>query len=231
MSLIFVLEDDPVLQMGIVDNLRLENYQVVACDTVAAFEQHLARTVPDLAVMDLGLPDGDGGTLLADLRRRGLRFPALLLTARASETDVLMGFKRGADDYVTKPFSPRILLARIAALLQRAAAPRETLLVFGELVVDPVNMLIRGDDAPHLSTLEYQVLAYLADNMGQAVSRVALLEEVWGMERAPTERAVDTLMANLRKKLEPRPKQPQYLLSQRGVGYRLQVPTSAGSLS
>nr|WP_243436060.1 response regulator transcription factor [Acanthopleuribacter pedis] len=229
--MIFVLEDDPVLQMGIVDNLRLENYQVVACDTVAAFEQHLARTVPDLAVMDLGLPDGDGGTLLADLRRRGLRFPALLLTARASETDVLMGFKRGADDYVTKPFSPRILLARIAALLQRAAAPRETLLVFGELVVDPVNMLIRGDDAPHLSTLEYQVLAYLADNMGQAVSRVALLEEVWGMERAPTERAVDTLMANLRKKLEPRPKQPQYLLSQRGVGYRLQVPTSAGSLS
>lgn len=231
MTLIYVVEDDPVLQMGIVDNLRLENYQVEACSSVAVLETCLKQKQPDLLVLDLGLPDGDGGQVLADLRRRGLLFPVVVLTARASETDVLLGFKRGADDYVTKPFSPRILLARIAALLQRVQVNQGTLLVFGAITVDPINMLCRGDSAPHLSTLEFQVLAFLATRMGQAVSRVSLLEEVWGMERAPTERAVDTLMANLRKKLEVNPKKPAFIHSQRGVGYRLQVPVSSGSLA
>ena len=214
---IYLVEDEPTLALGIVDNLELEGYRCqhftdgqVGLDTCLA-------SPPDLLILDLGLPGREGLTVLAEIRRAGLGFPVLILTARSSEVDVLKGFRKGASDYVTKPFSPRILLARIAALLQRFK-PQGKQLHFASVTVDLQRMEAAG---AHLTTREFKVLTYLARFRGQPVSRTALLEEIWGMDSLTTDRVVDTMILELRKKLEPEPSQPQFILTQRGLGYKL----------
>jgi len=214
---IYLIEDEPTLALGIVDNLELEGYRCQHfTDGQVGLDACLASP-PDLLILDLGLPGREGLAVLSEIRKAGLAFPVLILTARSSEVDVLKGFRKGASDYVTKPFSPRILLARIAALLNRFQAHNQ-LLQFGQITVDLQRMEATG---VHLTTREFQVLAFLAKFRGQPVSRTALLDEVWGMDSESTDRAVDTMILELRKKVEPQPSHPRFILTQRGLGYKL----------
>jgi len=217
MTEIVLIEDEDALSMGISDNLALEGHRCRVFRTGREGLNACLAEPPDLLILDLGLPDMDGLAVLETIRGRGLDFPVLVLTARSSEIDVLKGFHKGANDYVSKPFSPRILLARAAALLGRFRAKSHKL-YFGRVIVDLRLMTAFG---AKLSTKEFQVLQLLAQNQGEPVSRVTLLEEAWGMDSSSSERAVDTMIVELRKKIEPDPSAPRFLLTQRGIGYKL----------
>ena len=217
MTNIVLVEDEEMLALGISDNLELEGFNCKVFDSGKKAIAHCLTSPPDLMILDLGLPDIDGLSVLEKIRGEQLDFPILVLTARSSEIDVLKGFHKGANDYVTKPFSPRILLARVTALLGRHRS-EQTKLYFGKTVV---NLKLMTAFGIHLSTREYKVLQMLAANNGEPVSRISLLEEVWGMDSQSTERAVDTMIVELRKKIEPNPGAPVYLITQRGIGYKL----------
>jgi len=217
MTKIMIIEDEASLAMGISDNLELDGYECQVFDHGTTGMNAVIKQPPDLLILDLGLPGTDGLTILQKVKGQHPDLPVLILTARSSEVDVLKGFKKGASDYVTKPFSPRILLARVAALLERSK-PVSPMLKFGEVEVDLKAMTSTG---PSLTTKEFEVLTLLAEKNGEPVSRMILLEEVWGMDSIASDRAVDTLISELRKKVEPNPAQPLYLLTQRGIGYKL----------
>ncbi len=217
MTRIALIEDEPSLAMGISDNLELEGYECDVYDHGTSGMEVCLTNPPDLLILDLGLPGTDGLMVLEKVRAKHADLPILVLTARSSEVDVLKGFRKGASDYVTKPFSPRILLARVAALLERYK-PKSTALFLGETQIDLRSMTSTGSP---LTTKEYEVLALLAEKRGEPVSRMVLLEEVWGMDSNASDRAVDTLVSELRKKVEPNPARPVYIITQRGIGYKL----------
>lgn len=214
---IYLIEDSEVLALGIADNLELEGYDCKVFNHGREGVSACLDSPPDLVILDLGLPDIDGLTVLEKVRARHASLPILVLTARGSEVDVLKGFKKGANDYVVKPFSPRILLARVGAMLSGFRTLRKKL-YFGEIVVD---LKLMTPDGANLTTKDFQVLDLLFQSGGEPVSRITLLEEVWGMASSSSERAVDTMLSELRKKLEPDPGTPKYILTQRGIGYKL----------
>jgi DNA-binding response OmpR family regulator len=221
MTRILVVEDEPSLALGLEDDLRLEGYDVeVARDGEVASRR--AREQPfDLIVLDVMLPRRDGFEVCRDLRRAGLRTPVIMLTAKAQESDKVLGLELGADDYVTKPFSPRELRARVKALLRRAGDDNSEVYRFGESELDFGRCELRRRGEPQeLTPLEYKLLATFVRRRGRALSREQLLDEVWGPGIAVTDRVIDTHISNLRKKVEPEPAQPRYLLSVRGIGYR-----------
>ena len=214
---IAVVEDEPSIAMGIIDNLELEGYRVLSFNDGKIALSRLMADPVDLVILDIGLPGMNGLELLTLLRAEQPNVPVLLLTARSSEIDVLKGFKTGAHDYVTKPFSPRILSARVQALLSRFK-PQTNQLRFGSIHLDLNTMTAIG---AQLSSRDIQILARLAQAQGAPVSRQDLLEDVWGMDSETGERAVDTAIAELRKKIDSGPQAPRYLLTQRGIGYKL----------
>jgi DNA-binding response OmpR family regulator len=180
----------------------------------------------DLIILDLMLPDGHGQRLLRDLRDLGLTTPVLVLTALADEADKVRGFRAGADDYVTKPFGLMELIARVEALLRRSRprtpASEVRALAFGDVRVDPgTRTVTRGGTAVTLRPKEFELLMALARRDGQLAGRLDLLREVWGYQDEVQSRTVDTHIAELRRKLEPNPANPQYLLTVRKAGYRL----------
>jgi DNA-binding response OmpR family regulator len=178
---------------------------------------------PDLVVLDLGLPDMDGLDVCRQLRATS-SMPIIMLTARDEESDKLVGLELGADDYITKPFSPKELVARVRAVLRRVevgSEPREQLRV-GELTLDiPRMRLSRGDESIDLTPTEFGLLATLASQPGRIFTRAQLLDAVHGVAIESYERAIDAHIKNIRKKLEPNPREPRYLLTVYGVGYRL----------
>ena len=218
---ILLVEDEPGLQIGLGDMLEEAGYQRRVCGTGRAALDEVPLWKPDLVVLDLGLPDIDGTRVLEQIHQQNPGLPVLILTARANESDVVLGFKMGAFDYVTKPFSPRILLARVEALLRRGEAP------MGELALGPVTVNFDRYDAKcggrplHLTTREIEILRVLMEHEGKPVSRNDLLDEVWGLDSDAGPRTVDTHIALLRKKIEPNPDKPTFILSQRGIGYKL----------
>ncbi len=223
MSVILVVEDDPAILRGLADNLQFESYSVLtAADGETGYR--LAREKkPDLIVLDLMLPRMSGYEVCRKLRSEGIETPILMLTARGEEADRVLGLDLGADDYVSKPFSVRELLARIRAVLRRAqparALPDE--LRFEDVVVDFRSWeATRGGRPLEMTRKEFSVLRYLASRAGEVVSRDELLNEVWGYENYPTTRTVDNHIAGLRNKLEPDPAQPRYLKTVHGVGYK-----------
>ena len=229
MARVLVVEDNRNLALGLRTNLEYEGHdaEVVADGSTALLR---ARTgVHDLIVLDLMLPGLDGFRVLETLRRDGVTIPILVLTARGDEADKVRGLQGGADDYVTKPFALRELLARVAALLRRSRPtphghPAEPAgpVRFGEVAVDPATRRVTLDGRPvALRPKEYELLSALLRRSGRVATRVELLREVWGYHESVASRTLDTHMGELRRKLERDPAAPRHLLTVRKTGYRL----------
>ncbi len=221
MTRILVVEDEPGIALGLQDDLSLEGYDVeVARDGVAA-SQRLREATFDLVLLDLMLPKKDGYQVCRELRKNGVTTPIIMLTARTHEAEKVMGLELGADDYVTKPFSPAELRARIKAVLRRSSAEDLDTYRFGDLEADFRRFeLRRGGRVVGVTPIELKLLSVFVRHRGQVLGRAKLRDEVWGPDVAMTDRVIDTHIANLRKKIEPEPSQPRYVVSVRGVGYR-----------
>jgi DNA-binding response OmpR family regulator len=224
MSLILIVEDDPAILRGLNDNLRFEHYEVLtATDGETGYRLAIEKK-PELVILDLMLPKMNGLELCRKLRSEGFLSPIMMLTARGEESDRVLGLDLGADDYVTKPFSVRELLARVRALLRRGqmqeSLPGE--LRFDDVVVDFIRYeAFKGGVAIKMSPKEFGVLRLLAAKAGEVVTRDDLLNEVWGYENYPSTRTVDNHIALLRAKLEDNPAEPRRLITVHGVGYKL----------
>jgi len=167
------------------------------------------------------LPDKDGFEVCRELRRAGLCVPVIFLTAKTQESDKVLGLELGADDYVTKPFSPRELRARVKAALRRGAGEMPQIYRFGDAEVDFTRCELRqGGRTVEATPIEFKLLATFIRHRGQTLNRSKLLDQVWGRENFVTDRVVDTHLTNLRKKIEPKPSEPRFLVSVRGMGYR-----------
>jgi DNA-binding response OmpR family regulator len=220
---VLVVDDEPTLVATLKYNLEREGYRVVsAADGEKAIT--LARTErPDLMILDLMLPVVDGLEVCRILRRE-MSLPILMLTARVGEVDKVVGLEIGADDYVTKPFSTRELLARIRALLRRTTTPAdEEALVSGDLRIDLKRREVTRNDRPvELKPKEMELLIYFMRNKGRAFTREQLLREVWGYDFYGDSRTVDVHVSWLRQKIEEQPGKPVRILTVRGVGYRFE---------
>ncbi len=223
MSLILVIEDDPSILRGLADNLRFESYEVLTAADGEAGYRMIREHKPDLIILDLMLPKLSGYELCRKARGEGVATPILMLTARGEEADRVLGLDLGADDYVTKPFSVRELLARVRALLRRAQPPNAPLdeLRFDDVEVDFRSYEARKGGQPlEMTRKEFQLLRALAARAGEVVTRDELLNEVWGYENYPSTRTVDNHIASLRTKLETDPGDPRHLKTVHGVGYK-----------
>jgi DNA-binding response OmpR family regulator len=220
---ILVVEDEPNMVAGLRDNFEFEGYQVItARDGVEGLQQALEES-PDLVILDVMMPRLSGLEVCRQLRAKRASIPIIMLTARGQEVDKVVGLELGADDYVTKPFSIRELLARVKAILRRTATvpKNQDQHSFGDVEVDlQRRRVVRSGKALDISSTEFELLKYFICHSGEALSRDRLLEEVWGYQNYPTTRTVDTHLVRLRQKLEPDPEQPQYFLTVHGTGYR-----------
>jgi DNA-binding response OmpR family regulator len=221
MKRILIVEDEPSIAMVLEDDLRREGYRPeVAPDGDVAVKRGLSGEF-DLILLDVMLPVKDGFEVCRELRGAGLETPIILLTARTQEAEKVMGLELGADDYVTKPYSARELRARVKAHLRRGSRPAADVYRFGDAELDFVRCELRRGGRPvELSALEYRLLAAFAKNAGRVMTRARLLDQVWGQETHVTDRVVDNQVTNLRKKIEPEPDRPRYLIALRGIGYR-----------
>lgn len=221
---LLIVEDEPHMRQGLRDNLLFEGYDV---DLAADGEEGLRKMTErayDLVILDVMLPRKSGFDVCQEARRQGLQTPIIMLTARGEEVDRVLGLEFGADDYVTKPFSLRELLARIKAVLRRqhAAPPPAQRLALGRLEVDFGSYEATTDGTPVAMThLEFEVLRYLHAHAHHTVSREQLLTDVWGYDDQPTTRTVDNFILKLRQKIEADPAQPRHILTVHGVGYKL----------
>ena len=229
MTKVLVVEDNANLAFGLTRSLESEGYDVEAAeDGIRGLE--LARTGnPDLVVLDLMLPGMDGYSILKKLRSEGKDVPVLILTARGEEADKVFGFRLGADDYVTKPFSLSELLARVQAILRRAKSGDkrdgdQTVEEFGDVSINTLARSVKRADADvALTPKEFDLLLALVRRRGAVASRLELLKEVWGHQAEVMTRTVDIHIAELRRKLEHDPSSPKHILTVWKAGYRLQV--------
>ncbi len=221
MKRILVVEDEPAIAFGLQADLAAEGYDVAVVGDGEAAVRRAREEIFDLILLDVMLPRKDGFEVCRELRRGGLRTPVILLTARSQEVEKVMGLEWGADDYVTKPFSPPELRARIKALLRRASSGEEAAYRFGDVEVDFSRCeLRRGGRGIELTALELKLLSAFIRNRGRVLSRQKLLDEAWGPGTFITDRVVDNHVVALRKKIEAEPHNPRYLISLRGLGYR-----------
>ena len=223
MSTILTIEDDPAILRGLADNLRFESYDVLTAADGEAGYAMIREKRPDLIILDLMLPKLSGYEICRKVRAEGIRTPILMLTARGEEADRILGLDLGADDYVSKPFSIRELLARVRAILRRTyppeSAPDE--LRFDDVVVNFVSYeAFKGGQPLEMTRKEFRILRFLSARAGEVVSRDELLNEVWGYDNYPTTRTVDNHIAGLRAKIEEDPANPQRLRTVHGVGYK-----------
>ena len=224
MTRVLVVEDDAAILRGLTDNLEAESYVVLTAKDGEAGYAILEKEEPDLVILDLMLPKLSGYEICQRARSEGMTVPILMLTAKGTESDRVLGLDLGADDYVTKPFSVRELLARVRALLRRGqsadAVPDE--LEFDDVVVDFKSFEARkGGEVIKLTRKEFDTLRFLAGRRGEVVRRDELLREVWNYKRYPTTRTVDNHVASLRSKIEKDPSDPRHLLTVHRVGYKL----------
>jgi len=223
MSVILVVEDEPAILRGLADNLKFESYDVLTAMDGEAGYRLMKERKPDLVILDLMLPKLSGYEVCRKVRAEGVTTPILMLTARGEEGDRVLGLDLGADDYVTKPFSVRELMARVRALLRRSQPPQKLPdeLRFDDVVVDFRSYEARKEGRPlEMTRKEFSLLRLLAARAGEVVARDELLNEVWGYEKFPTTRTVDNHIASLRTKLERDPAQPEHLRTVHGVGYK-----------
>lgn len=221
MTRILVVEDESSIALGLQDDLELEGYDIeVARDGDAAIARANSDAF-DLVLLDVMLPKKDGFEVCRRLRRTGVSTPIIMLTAKTRDAEKVMGLELGADDYITKPFSPSELRARIRAVLRRTQGEALGSVRFGDVEADFTRFeLRRAGKHVHVTRLELKLLAAFVRHPGEVLSRPRLTDLVWGPGTAMTDRVVDTHIANLRKKIEQNPTRPQYLIGVRGVGYR-----------
>jgi two-component system KDP operon response regulator KdpE len=231
MHQVLIVEDEPAIRGVLRALLEAENYRCIEADSAMRAEIEARSHKPDVLLIDLGLPDGDGLTVIRRLRAWS-PVPIVVLSARAMEEQKVAALDAGADDYVTKPFSAPELLARLRAALRRhvSGATPTSLLKFGPVQVDLARREARDGGAEvHLTPLEYRVLGTLARQLGSIVTQRQLIVEVWGPERLDDSRSLRVSIKNLRGKLEPDPRQPRYLVTETGLGYRLRADEDAAA--
>jgi DNA-binding response OmpR family regulator len=225
MKTILVVDDEPKIAAIARDYLEHAGFAVVTASSGRAALDAVHRQRPDLVILDLGLPELDGLDVTREIRRDS-SLPIVMLTARDDELDKLLGLELGADDYLTKPFSPRELVARVKAVLRRVDRPArgdgdQHVIRAGDLVLDPPRMRADlGDRHIELTPTEFQLLATLASQPGRIFTRSQLLDALHGIAFESYERAIDTHIKNIRRKLEPDPRVPRHVLTVYGVGYR-----------
>ncbi len=223
MKRILIVEDDPAILKGLATTLKAEHFEVLTAADGEEGYQAAKRENVDLIILDIMLPRKNGQDICRDLRREGNSTPILMLTSKKQETDKVLGLELGADDYVTKPFGIRELLARIKALLRRKGEITKVIdeYSFGGVQIDFKKLEAAKNGQPlKLTAKEYKVLKFLIQHEREAVSRDMLLDEVWGYESYPDTRTVDNFVLSLRKKIENDPSDPKHLLTIPTVGYK-----------
>ena len=219
---ILIVEDEPAMVAGLRDNFEYEGYEVIsAVDGVEGLDRALSEK-PDLVVLDVMMPRMSGLDVCKQLKLKQPSVPIIMLTARGQEIDKVVGLELGADDYVTKPFSIRELMARVKAVLRRAAPqPPPDIYRFSDVEVNVrSNEVLRNGARVELSAKEFALLAYFVAHPAETLSRDRLLDAVWGYENYPNTRTVDTHIVHLRQKLEPNPEEPRFILTVHGTGYK-----------
>jgi len=223
MTRVLIVEDDPAILRGLKDNLVAESYEVLTAADGESGYRLIREQKPDLVILDLMLPRMSGYEVCRRVRADGDMTPILMLTARGEEADRVLGLDLGADDYVTKPFSVRELLARVRAIVRRAHPPKPLPeeLRFDDVVVDFRRYEARrGEERVEMTRKEFGLLQYLASRSGEVVRRDELLEAVWDYKNYPTTRTVDNHVLSLRAKLEGKGAEPRHLITVHGVGYK-----------
>jgi DNA-binding response OmpR family regulator len=223
MTRILVVEDEPTIAVGLQDDLELEGYTVEVVEDGATAAKRALEGGHDLILLDVMLPQKDGFTVCREVRQAGLSTPIILLTAKGQEVDKVLGLELGADDYVTKPFSPRELLARIKAVLRRTndSAKPDQIYQFGDVQVDFGRCEVsRTGRKVDLTAMEFKFLRAFLSHPGQVLTLDQLIEEVWGPDVFLTDRVIYTHINNLRSKIEANPTKPRHLITVRGIGYR-----------
>jgi DNA-binding response OmpR family regulator len=220
---ILIVEDEPAMVAGLRDNFEYEGYEVISADDgVSGLERALGED-PDLVVLDVMMPRMSGLEVCKQIKAKRPSIPIIMLTARGQEIDKVVGLELGADDYVTKPFSIRELMARIKAVLRRVPpqAPIPDVFRFGDVEVNiRGNEVRRAGTIVELATKEFALLAYFIAHPGETLSRDRLLDAVWGYQNYPNTRTVDTHIVHLRQKLEPHPEEPRFFVTVHGTGYK-----------
>ena len=223
MQRILIIEDEKEMALGLKDLLELEGYEATTAETGKEGLQALSRKAPDCIILDLMLPDMSGYQVCEQIRQKA-DTPILMLTAKGQDHDKILGFKAGADDYLTKPFSVGELLARVMALLRRSSqfAPDKDLIRVGPNLVDVKHFTVRrGKKERSMSYYEVELFKLLYARANQPVTRDEILDKVWGTEKYPTNRTVDNFIVKLRKKIEEDYRSPRHILTIYGVGYKL----------
>ncbi len=230
MKTVLIIEDDATLLQALADNFGQRGYKVeIAANGQAGLDKAL-QIQPDLLVLDIMLPVVNGFELCQALRRENVSIPVIMLTAKNDESDIVLGLGLGADDYMTKPFSIRELMARAEAVLRRAEAaePGSPLRQFGHWTLDTeAHELRRDGEAVELSPKEYDLLAYFVSKPGKALSRDEIMNAVWGFDSRVTSRSIDRFVRVLRKKIEPNPAKPTFIRTIREFGYRFEDANGA----
>ena len=220
---ILVVEDEPQMRLVLRDNLELEGYEVI---TAASGDEGVIKArsdTPDLILLDLMLPRKSGFDVCREVRARDGRVPIIILTARSQDSDKVLGFELGGDDYITKPFSIVELLARVRSALRRTSgrpAAIDTCGIAGIEFDFRAQQARRGDERLDFTALEFDLLRYFVAHRGEVINRDEILTHVWGREAPRMTRTVDNFVARLRQKIEPRPHQPEHILTVHGSGYK-----------
>jgi DNA-binding response OmpR family regulator len=225
---VLIVEDDATMLRGLKDNFEFDGYRV---ETASDGEKGLELALdgrPDLIVLDIMLPKVNGYEVCRLIRNEGLEMPVVMLTAKGQESDIVLGLNLGADDYVTKPFSIKELLARANGLLRRRRRGRPTVCRFGDCELNLTSRkLLRNGQEISLTPKEFAVLEFLVRQADRALTRSQILKSVWGYEVFVTSRSVDRCINTLRKKIEPDPTRPTFIRTIRDVGYRFEMPETA----
>jgi len=225
METVLIIEDDPTMLIGLKDNFEFKGYKVL---TAADGEKGLNAALnakPDLILLDIMLPKINGYEICRLIREQKLAMPIIMLTAKGEESDVVLGLNLGADDYVTKPFSIKELLARAAAFLRRVKTETHDVYEFGGLRLDlSARRLTRKHKEVELSPKEFDLLAYFVKKPGRALTRDEILNAVWGYDCIVTSRSIDRFVTTLRNKIEPDPARPIFIHTIRQIGYRFEPP-------
>jgi DNA-binding response OmpR family regulator len=224
MAKILVVEDEPGIAFALEADLRSEGYDVTVETRGDEAATRARAEAFDLVLLDVMLPGKDGFEVCREIRRAGVRTPIIMLTAKSQEAEKVMGLELGADDYVTKPFSPRELRARVKSALRRAAPDGPEIFCFGDAEVDFARCEVRrGGSAIDLSALEFKLLSAFVRSRGRVMTREQLLDAAWGHDVTLNDRVVDNHIVSLRRKIEPDPARPRFLLNIRGLGYRFEA--------
>jgi DNA-binding response OmpR family regulator len=225
METVLIIEDDPTMLRGLQDNFEFKGYKVLtAADGEAGLEAGL-NSKPDLILLDIMLPKINGYEICRLIREEKLDMPIIMLTAKGEESDIVLGLNLGADDYVTKPFSIKELLARSAAFLRRRKQQEQDSYEFGDLRLDiEARKLTRGHDEIKLSPKEFNLLEYFVKHPGKACTRDDILNAVWGYDVIVTPRSIDRFVTTLRNKIEPDGPRPVYIHTIREIGYKFEPP-------